>query len=167
MMLERINNIFLLRELTNVMQQIIENKVNNVSFYTTHNTLANAEHVLKMEQIMNHVRHTGKSLQWKQLVFRLVDDSEELETSLSKILLCLKHCLIVTRIILVFQDGIAVQTSFVLVLSCPAYIYIYNFFSHTFFFIFHQLIFKTLSCNPPHQFIKKYYLPQICNPPRS
>ena len=69
------------------MRQIIENKVKNVSFYTTHNTWANVERVLKMEQIMNHVRHTGESLQWTQLVSRLVDDSEELETTLSKILL--------------------------------------------------------------------------------
>ena len=54
-----------------------------------------------------------------------------------------------------------------LVVSC-IYIYLQLFHIH-FIFIFHQLIFKTLSCNPPHQciFIKKYYLPQICNPPRS
>ena len=32
------------------------------------------------------------------------------------------------------------------------YIYIYNFFSHT-FLIFQKLIFRTLSCNPLHQFI--------------
>ena len=83
------NTFFLLRELTNVMHQIIENKVNNVSFYTIHNTWANVECVLKMEQIMNHVRHTGESLQWTQLVSRLVDDSEEPETTLSKILLYL------------------------------------------------------------------------------
>jgi hypothetical protein len=87
--LERINTFFLLRELTNVMQQIIENKVNNVSLYTTHNTGVNAESVLKMEQIMSHVRHAGESLQWTQLVSRLVDDFEELETTLSKILLYL------------------------------------------------------------------------------
>jgi hypothetical protein len=68
------------------MQQIIENKVNNVTFYTTHNTWANVERVLKMEQIRNHVRHTGESLQWTQLVSRLVDDSVELETTLAKIL---------------------------------------------------------------------------------
>jgi hypothetical protein len=77
-MLERINTFFSLRELTNVMHQIIENKVNIVSFYTTHNSWANVERVLKMEQIMNHVRHAGESLQWTQLVSRLVDDSEEL-----------------------------------------------------------------------------------------
>ena len=71
------------------MQQIIGNKVNNVSFYTTHKTWANVERVLKMEQMMNHVRHTGESLQWTQLISRLVDDSEELETTLSKILLYL------------------------------------------------------------------------------
>ena len=88
-MLETINTKHILREHTNVMQQMIENEVNNVSFYTTHNTWANAERVLKMEQIMNHVRHTGESLEWTQLVSRLVDDSEELETSLSKILLYL------------------------------------------------------------------------------
>jgi hypothetical protein len=78
-----------LRELTNVMHQIIENKVNNVSFYTTHNAWANVECVRRMEQIMNHVRHTGECLQWTQLVSCLVDDSEELETTLSKILLYL------------------------------------------------------------------------------
>ena len=49
----------------------------------------NVKRVLKMEQIMNHVRHAGKSLQWTQLVSHLVDDSEELETTLSKILLYL------------------------------------------------------------------------------
>ena len=38
---------------------------------------------------MNHVRPTSESLQWTQLVSRLVNDSEELETSLSKILLYL------------------------------------------------------------------------------
>lgn len=70
-MLEIINKCLILRELTNVMHQIIENKVNDVSFYTTHNAWVNVERVLKMEQIMNHV----------------VDDSEELETTLSKILL--------------------------------------------------------------------------------
>jgi hypothetical protein len=42
------------------MQQIIEIKVNNVSLYTTHNKGVNAERVLKMEQIMSHVRHTGR-----------------------------------------------------------------------------------------------------------
>jgi hypothetical protein len=85
-MLERINTFFLLRDLTNVMHQIIENKVNNVSFYTTHNTWANVERLLKMEQIMNHVRHTGGSLQWTQMVSRIVDESEELEVTLAKIL---------------------------------------------------------------------------------
>lgn len=71
------------------MQQMIENKVDNVSLYTAYSTGVNAERVLKMKQIMNHVRHTGKTLQWSQLVSRLVDDSEELETSLSKILVYL------------------------------------------------------------------------------
>jgi hypothetical protein len=55
------------------------------------------------------------------------------------------------------------QTSFVLFLSCPVYIYIYlQLSSHTFLyicFIFHKLIFKTLSCNPPHQFI--YFLKKV------
>lgn len=88
-MLERINTFFLLREFTNVMQKIIENKVNNVSLYTASNTGVNAGRVLKMEQIMSHVRHTGETLQWSQLVARLGDDSEELETALSKILLYL------------------------------------------------------------------------------
>ena len=88
-MLERINTFFLLRELTNDMHQMIENKVNNVSFYTTHNSGTNVERVLKMEQIMNHVRHAGESLQWTQMVTRLGGDSEELETTLSKILLYL------------------------------------------------------------------------------
>jgi hypothetical protein len=71
------------------LHQIIENKVNIVPFYTTHNAWANVERVLKMEQIMKHVRHLGESLQWTQLVSCLVDDSEELETTLSKILLFL------------------------------------------------------------------------------
>ena len=51
-----------MRELTNVTQQIIENKVNNVSLYTTHHAGVNAERVLKMEQITSHVRHTGETL---------------------------------------------------------------------------------------------------------
>ena len=86
-MLERINTYFLLRELTSVMHQIIENKVNNVSFYKTPNSGANVERVLKMDQIMNHVRY--ECLQWTQMVTRLGGDSEELETTLSKILLYL------------------------------------------------------------------------------
>lgn len=85
-MFERINTFFLLRDLTNVMHQIIENKVNNVKFYTTHNTGVIVERVLKMEQIMKHVRHTGESLQWSHMVSRLVEDSEELEITLAKIL---------------------------------------------------------------------------------
>lgn len=76
-MLARITKCFLLRELTALMKQIIENIMGDTSLYTS-NTNANTEDVLQMEKSMSHVRQTGKTLQWSYLFSHLVDDSEEI-----------------------------------------------------------------------------------------